>query len=305
MPAGDPIEELSFALAEGGAEPVTEEVRARALRAALAARSPGRPSQTPEDISGLEAFGRALRQMDALLADLGEADWHRPALRDLSVQELVGHLIAVEETFLDELQGLAEPSDGAVHVSSTQATAKAQSSRPPAATHADWRDRTTRALAACVERDSALEANYYGIVLPLDQLLVVRGFEIWAHHEDIRRATERPLQAPDDAVLARMARLAAALLPVSLARAGGARQDATVRLVLTGVAGGTWDIRCGAPAAEGTRRLAPGTVVVVDAANFCRVVANREDLAGSEAVVLGEVGPAEELFTGAAALALD
>jgi uncharacterized protein (TIGR03083 family) len=231
--------------------------------------------------------------MDALLTDLGEGDWHRPALRDLSVQELVGHLIAVEEAFLDGLYGLAEPLGGAMHVSSTQASAKAQSRRPPVATHADWRDRTARALGACTERDAALEANYYGIVLPLDQLLVVRGFEIWAHHEDIRRACGRPLQAPDDAVLARMAHLAAALLPVGLARAGSARQEATVRLVLTGAAGGTWDIPWGGPAAEGTGRPAPGTVVVVDGANFCRVVANREDIAGSGAVVLGEVGPAE------------
>jgi uncharacterized protein (TIGR03083 family) len=305
VPAGNPMEELSFALAEGGADAVTEVVRARVLRAALAARSPGRPSQPAEHITGLEAFRRAIGQMDALLTALGEGDWHRPALRDLSVQELVGHLIAVEEAFLDGLNGLAEPLGGAMHVSSTQASAKAQSRRPPVATHVDWRDRTARALGACTERDAAVEANYYGIVLPLDQLLVVRGFEIWAHHEDIRRACGWPLLAPDDAVLARMAHLAAALLPVGLARAGSARPEATVRLVLTGAAGGTWDIPWGGPAAEGTGRPAPGTVVVVDGANFCRVVANREDIAGSGAVVLGEVGPAEELFIGAATLALD
>ena len=191
--------------------------------------------------------------MDALLAELGEGDWQRPALRDLSVQELVGHLTAAEEVFLDGLHGLGRRPDGAGHVSSTQATAKAQRGRPAVATHADWRDRTARTVAACAERAPGVEANYYGIVLPLEQLLIVRSFEVWVHHEDIRRATGRPLQAPDDAVLARMVQLAAALLPIGLARAGSSRQGANVRLVLTGAAGGAWDIPLGDAAVEEPR----------------------------------------------------
>jgi uncharacterized protein (TIGR03083 family) len=302
---GDALQELGFALAEGGAEQVTEDVRARVVRTALAARAPGRPSRVTEDISGLEAFRSVLSQMDALLAELGERDWQRPALRDLDVQELLGHLIAAEEAFLDGLRGLTEPTDDGGHVSSTQATAKAQSGRPPAATHSDWRDQTTRTVAACAERAPDVEANYYGIVLPLDQLLVVRSFEVWLHHEDIRRATGRALQAPDDAVLARMVQLAAVLLPIALARTTFPTQEATVRLVLTGTAGGTWDIQLGGPAMDEPGTWVPGTVVVVDAATFCRVVGNREGLAGSQAAVLGEIELAEQLFRGAASLALD
>ena len=45
---GDPLEELSFALAEGAAEPVTDEVRARVVQAALAARRAGRPVRAPK-----------------------------------------------------------------------------------------------------------------------------------------------------------------------------------------------------------------------------------------------------------------
>jgi uncharacterized protein (TIGR03083 family) len=300
------MEELGFALAEGGAAAVSEELRIRVVRAALAGRSPGRPSRTPEEISGLECFRRAAGQMDALLADLGAADWQRPALRDLDVQELVGHLIGAEDRFLDALGGRAEPLDGAQHVSSTQAIARAQRGRPPAATREQWRDLAAHTLATCAELGAGEKANYYGIVLPLDLLLVVRGFEMWAHHEDIRRATGRPPRGPDDAVLARMVQLAATLLPVALARGGSARQEtATVRLVLTGAAGGTWDIPLRAPA-PGRGDFAPsGTVVVVDAAAFCRVVANREGLTGSGAAVVGNVALAEDLFAGAASLALD
>jgi uncharacterized protein (TIGR03083 family) len=302
---GDPMEELSFALAEGGARPVTGQLRTRVVCAALARRSSGRPSQPPGEIPGLDAFRHTVSQMDALLSDLGEGDWQRPALRDLTVLELVGHLIGAEEVFLGGLRGLAQDRDATQHISSTQATAKAQGSRFPAATQADWRDRTGRTVAACAELASDLQANYYGIVLPLDLLLVVRSFEIWVHHEDIRRSTGRPLEAPDGAVLARMAELAAALLPIGLARTRCPRRGASVRLVLTGTGGGTWDIPLDKPITIGTGVPASGTVVVVDAASFCRVVGNREDLEGSGAVVLGDVNLAETLFIGAASLALD
>ncbi len=175
--AGDPMEELSFALAEGGARPVTEQLRARVVIAALAGRGSGRPSRPPEEVPGSEAFQRVINQMDGLLSDLGEGDWRRPALRDLTVQELVGHLIGAEAAFLDGLRGLAELPDATEHISSTQATAKEQGGRVPAATLADWRDRTARTVAACAELPADLQANYYGIVLPLDLLLVVRSFE--------------------------------------------------------------------------------------------------------------------------------
>ncbi len=305
MRAGDPVEELGFALAEGGAELLTDEVRARVVGRALAVRSPGRPSQSPQEISGLEAFRRAINQMDALLADLDERDWQRPALRDLSVQELIGHLVAAEEAFLNGLQGLGEPPDSSEHVSSTQLIAKAQRGRTPAASRADWRERTARTIAVCAERAAGLDANYYGIVLPLDLLLVVRSFEIRVHHEDIRRSTGRPLQAPDDAVLARMVQLAAALLPIGLVGAVRPGREATVRLVLTGTGGGAWDIPLGQAVVAGTRPPASGTVVIVDAPTFCRVVGNREHFEGSRAIVLGDGDLAEKLFVGAAALALD
>ena len=305
MRAGDPVQELGFALAEGGAELLTDEVRARVVGRALAVRSPGRPSQSPEEISGLECFRRAINQMDALLADLGERDWRRPALRDLSVQELVGHLIAAEEAFLNGLEGLGEAPDSSEHVSSTQVIAKAQSGRPPAASRADWQVRTARTVAVCAERSPELVANYYGIVLPLELLLVVRSFEIWVHHEDIRRSTGRPLQAPDDEVLARMVQLAAALLPIGLVGAVCPAQETTVRLVMTGTVGGAWDIPLGQFVVTGTELPASGTVVIVDAPTFCRVVGDREDFEGSQAIVLGDADLAEQLFVGAASLALD
>jgi uncharacterized protein (TIGR03083 family) len=303
--AGDPLEELSFALAEGAAEPVTDEVRARVVETALAARQPGRPVRSPEEISGLEAFRRTVSQMETLLAALSGHEWQRPALRDLTVQELIGHLIGADEWFLRGLLGVAKPPGADQHISSTQDVAKAQNGRPPALTLADWRDRTAHTVAACTERAPDVNANYYGAILPLDLVLVVRSFEIWVHHEDVRRAIGQPLEPPGDAVLARMVHLATDLLPIALARAGRSRQQASVRLVLTGMGGGSWDIPLGQPARGTSQPPASSTVVVVDAPGFCRVVGNREDLGGSGAVVLGDLDLAEDLFAGAASLALD
>lgn len=56
--------------------------------------------------------------------------------------------------------------------------------------------RTARTAASCAGRSSAEVAGYYGTALPPDQVLVVRSFEIWAHHEDVRRATGRPPPGP-------------------------------------------------------------------------------------------------------------
>jgi uncharacterized protein (TIGR03083 family) len=312
--AENPMQELGFALAEAQAEPVADEVRAKIVRAALDGRPPGRPAHAPGPMSGPEVFRRSVEQMDVLLSSLGAMDWRRPGVRDLTVQELVGHLIGAEHAFMEELQGLAPRRGVSDHVPSTQGVAEAQRGRPSAATHADWRERTALTMAACTRRPLAHSASYFGIVLPLDKLLVVRSFEIWVHHEDIRRAAGLPLQAPEEAALARMTQLAAELLPRVAARCATRRPGTSVRLVLTGPAGGTWDVPLGSPEVAPTvrrRDVAAGVaqgaeaVVVVDASTFCRVVANRVSLAGSRAAVLGDALLAEDLFREAASLAFD
>ena len=72
-------------------------MRERVLAASWQARPAGRPEPEPAQISPAEAFRRAADALDALLGTLGDEDWPVPALRDLDVQGLVGHLIGVEE----------------------------------------------------------------------------------------------------------------------------------------------------------------------------------------------------------------
>ena len=298
----DPLVELRFALAEGDAIDAPGELRARVLEAATRARRPGVAASAPEHISGVEAFRRAVAALDALLGDLQPSDWSRHALRDLDVQGLVGHLIGVEGLFAVALADMTAPDPAADdHVGATQEAAQRQAGRAPAATHREWFDAATATIGRLAEVDTTQPISFYGVTLSLDDLLVVRAFEMWIHDEDIRRATDRSLAAPDPERLARMVGLVARLLPAGTARAGRARPGATARLVLTGIGGGTWDVNL-----DGSSEPRPAdSRIVVDAADFCRVVGNRKDEVSSGAMVTGNEPVGSDLLVGAAALALD
>src|SRR3712207_1618313 len=110
--------------------PLPAGLRERVLRASLARRRAGRPLPEAPRISGKEAFGRAADALFGLLCALGESDWPRPALRDLDVQRLVGHLVGVEDDVQRALAGDPQVAD-ADHVDGTQATALRQSGVSP------------------------------------------------------------------------------------------------------------------------------------------------------------------------------
>jgi len=72
-------------------------LRERVLAASLRSRAAGRPFPPAPQITGAEAFRRAADAFHGMLLTLSAADWATPALRDLDVQGLVGHLTGVEE----------------------------------------------------------------------------------------------------------------------------------------------------------------------------------------------------------------
>src|SRR5215472_13823246 len=120
-------------------------LRERVIAAALLARAAGRPDPVPEPISPADGLRRAADAFDRLLRELPDADWARPALRDLDVQGLVGHLTGVEEDVQRSLAGDPEVA-GADHVASTQAAAVRQAGRRPAETRAEWRHAAERTI---------------------------------------------------------------------------------------------------------------------------------------------------------------
>jgi uncharacterized protein (TIGR03083 family) len=298
QPLDDPMMELRFALAEGDAVDAPDALRARVLAAAADVRPPGSAVDAPHWISGTDVFRRAVMSLDALLATLSPDEWARPALRDLDVQGLIGHLVGVEEAFAAVLRGADDIAD---HVRDTQAAAQRQHGIAPLETHRQWFDVATTSIALLEDLDASAPVSFYGVTLSLDDVLVIRAFEMWIHDEDVRRATGRALPAPDPERLARMVGLASMLLPAGIARAGHATDGATARLVLTGTGGGTWDVNL-----DGASEPRPASSrIVVDAAEFCRVVGNRKDQTTSGAVVSGNAAIATGVLVGAAALALD
>src|SRR6516225_884733 len=86
-------------------------LRERVLEASLQARAAGRPQPPAPEISPAEAFSRSADALYEMLSGLPEQDWERPALRDLDVQGLVGHLAGVEEDMHRSLAG--DPDVGA------------------------------------------------------------------------------------------------------------------------------------------------------------------------------------------------
>jgi len=306
----DPLEELQFALAEGDARPAPSGLAQAVFQAALAARPAGRPVDEPAPISPVEAFGRALASLDRLLVSLDPEQWTIPALRGLDVQGLVGHLTGVERHFLAAMHEPEGAQADADHVAATDTVAAAQGGRVPSETLGEWRAATTATLGALAEvatwparRDDVMALH--GLRMPLGPLLVVRTFEVWTHEEDIRRATGRPLQAPDAASLRLMTDLAVALLPAGLRRSGRRADGRSARIVLTGPGGGTWQTDLGALPGQTPAAGRTDVRIVLDAIDFCRLVANRVDPATLTTVVSGDDALARDIFAGAASLALD
>jgi hypothetical protein len=106
------------------------------LDASRRARAAGEPVPEVPAISPAEAFSRAADALYRTLSALESAAWSRPAIRDLDVQGLVGHLTGVEDDVRRCLAG--DPAVSlAGHVESTQAAAARQAGRDPAQTLAE------------------------------------------------------------------------------------------------------------------------------------------------------------------------
>jgi uncharacterized protein (TIGR03083 family) len=274
------------------------DLRGRVLGASLRARAAGRARPAPAEISPVAAFGRAADAFYGLLCALGDAGWARPALRDLDVQGLVGHLTGVEEDVHRCLAGDAAVAE-ADHAESTQPAAARQAGRPPAETRAEWRQAADHTLRLARTADLDHEVAVHGIRLPLGALLVARAFEVWTHDNDIRRAAGLPPSVPDSSTLRLMTELAARLLPAAAARTGPGTA-ASLHLVLTGAGGGTWDLALGdSPPGRAA------VTIVTDAVGFCRLVANRVTPAELDPHITGDQGRAAAVLAAASALALD
>ena len=275
----------------------------RVRAAALAARPAGRPLPVePLTVAPIEhAIGMFRRQVDALdaaLDDIPASAWDTMTDSAWTVHQLMAHLVTVEE-YLGSVLGLwtydVPEGTEADHRAMTEQAVAAQSAGAPGTTIAEWRSRVRRLLDG-IGDGSMLPAqvNFHGLAMSPRNVFVTRAFEVWTHHDDIRRALGQPLTEPPAADIRLMSSLVVRSTPLGLALAGRDRRDRTVRVVLTGAGGGTWVIGYGTnPPVE------PDTMFLADAVEFCRMAAQRLTIDALALDVEGDRSFADDVCIGA------
>jgi hypothetical protein len=189
-------------------------------------------------------------RLDALLQDIGTADWHAPVRlrwfegagpvsRRTTVAGVIAHLLSVDGLVAaalgldDPLAPLDRPAaedDGPVDrtpAGRTEAYWKASHFPPGRALRAPWRQQShdivrTTSFTGDGGRDGSdgsgrLAVSYGGFELPLRDAMLDRAFECWIHAEDIAEAVDYPYEPPSGRHLHGMIDLAARMLPLSLA----------------------------------------------------------------------------------------
>jgi uncharacterized protein (TIGR03083 family) len=139
----------------------------------------------------------------------------------------------------------------------------------------------------------------HGASFGLGPRLVMQSFETWIHADDIRRATGRPLTAPDAGRLTLMTDLAVRLIPFGLIAHGRTDLRGSATIVLTGPGGGAWVQPLGGDPAAGT----PEVSIVADAVDFCRLAGQRLRLVDLDATIEGDPDMAEAVLEAAASFA--
>ncbi|MET8688538.1 zf-HC2 domain-containing protein [Streptomyces sp. NPDC004732] len=227
-------------------------LRTRVLESCLGRRPPRIP--VPEWAVPYDA---ETARLDALLQDIGDAEWHAPVRlrwfddegpvsRKTTVAGVISHLIAV-----DGMVGLALGLDDPLGPDSrvaqdpahrTEAYWRASHFPPTRAVRAPWREQThelIRTVSFTAGSTSGAAGSGggtgrlpvpYGTVavpgdagqrqtieLPLRDSMVDRAFECWIHAGDIADAVDYPYAPPSPRHLHRMIDLAARLLPGTLA----------------------------------------------------------------------------------------
>ncbi|MER5676638.1 zf-HC2 domain-containing protein [Streptomyces sp. NPDC002238] len=276
-----------------------------------------RPARIPLP-SWAAPYDAETARLDALLRDIGDAEWHAPVRlkwfeadrqvnRRTTVAGVIGHLMAVDGLVSAAL-GLDDPlgkgDGGSLPPTPTGRTEAywAAAHHPPTRTVREpWRDQShalVRTVSFAGRGVAELSVPYGGFALPLQDSLLERAFECWIHGGDIADAVDYPYEPPAAAHLNRMIDLAARLLPGVLAerrRAGlasPARHLVTagspgrsLHLEVEGRGGGDWYIALDSPAALGSPAHAVAQVAL-DGVEFCRLVAGHvppvEAVAGQE-----------------------
>lgn len=232
-----------------------------------------------EDLAGEHAF------LDAVVANIGEGDWHSPTPSvGWTVQDQIGHLAFFDDAavlaitrpaeFPNHVRALVE---GATREGADAFTLGAARAQSPADLLARWRDGRARLTAAAAGLPDDARVPWYGPSMSARSFLAARLMETWAHGVDVTDAVGAPRAVTDR--LRHVARLGFITRGWSYSVRGLPVPTSTVRVVLDAPDGGTWTF--GEPDADDT--------VTGDAEGFCLVVTQRRHVDDTN-LTAGEIG---------------
>jgi uncharacterized protein (TIGR03083 family) len=192
-------------------------------------------------------------RLDDLLADIDEADWHRPThLAGWDVQDNVAHVIGTERMLLGESPGVEIDRADHPYVRNdigafNEQWVQSMRSAAPADVLKRLRDVTSRRMVALQAiDDEAWNAegftpagrDTYG------RFMRIRTFDCWLHEQDIRDALERPGGEAGPAAALALEEMTTAMGYVVGKRAG-APAGSRVRFELTGASARRIDVEVG------------------------------------------------------------
>jgi uncharacterized protein (TIGR03083 family) len=302
------LEDVTLPLAESVATAPPQDLKHQVLASARSRRRPGRPIRSPEPISPAEAFARTIEDLRALLASLTPQEWDVVAHEEHGrVRDLTAHLAGVErlnQRWLDPDDEVPSLPD---HVASTRDVVAALADEDPTEVLHQWHDSALAMLAAASAYDSDRVIPFHDIVVSVAGLLTTRTFELWAHGMDIALAAGRPMPMLDEARMLLMSSRLMAALPWALAYRGVPPLQRTARFVLTGPAGGCYDVLLD-PSPPGDLRSTDteaDVTIVADVVDLCRVAAARMSHDDLSRDVTGDLPLAELVLANVAAFARD
>jgi uncharacterized protein (TIGR03083 family) len=296
-----------YAAANAGAAAEVE--RLREVAAGLGAAGASRPPVALRDrllrsaaervrpLSAQEALQDETDRFNALLDTITDADLDAPTENGLSVRQLVQHVEAIDRAFV---AAAADSSVGFIGADEVAQITAADLPERVDETFAESVTRFRRTRAQLVGLSDRMPADQRVAAYERDDVLVIRVFETWTHHDDIRKALGRENSAPAPAVMRTMSELAMKSTPYALAVRGVARPGRTARIVLTGIGGGEFDVPC----APGEQPAAEADVVIrASALDWCRRFADRVTIADVQYDVDGDAEMARDLVESANAFA--
>ncbi|MEW1908585.1 zf-HC2 domain-containing protein [Kitasatospora sp. NPDC085895] len=246
-------------------------------------------------------------KLDALLSDLGPAEWQEVAelpwhggVQRWRAAEVVCHLTAVDG-YLARTVGLPDPLGGARPpvvgrrppaprvpgqggpadvLDRTLALITAAGGDDPEQVRLRWRGQSRELLRAASAGggDGGAPVDYGFAVLPLRDAFLDRAFECWIHGDDIARAVDYPYPPPAPAHLHRLIDLGARILPRLFAARRAQPVPAgspgrSLRLVIDGPAAGEWLIPLDGPGGPAE----PVAEMALDGLEFCYLAAAHRD----------------------------